>query len=253
METALLSPGMRPTVHVGCSGWVYRHWKEVFYPVGLPQKRWFEHYSSEFDTVEINASFYRLPLATTFEGWRNKAPQGFRYAVKVDRFITHQKKLLDCAEPLEQFIGLTRALGPALGPLLYQLPPSLHRNDERLTTFIEQLPPDLEHVVEFRHASWYDEQVLRLLDRHGIGFVAHDLAGLISPRWASGRSAYVRFHGTGGKYWGRYSDEQMAECAAWLDEQRAAGRSAWAYFNNDIHGHALEDARSLKRALALRR
>lgn len=250
METALLSPDTRPAIHVGCSGWVYRHWKEVFYPAGLPQKRWFEHYASEFDTVEINASFYRLPLASTFEGWRTKAPSGFRYAVKVNRFITHNKKLLDCAEPVDEFIGLVRRLGPALGPLLYQLPPSLHRNDERLASFLERLPPDLEHVVEFRHASWYGEDVLALLDRHGVGFVAHDLAGLISPRWSSGRTAYVRFHGTGGKYWGRYSQEQMQQWAEWLVSQSEAGRSCWAYFNNDIHGHALEDARSLKNALA---
>lgn len=250
METALLSREPRQTVHVGCSGWVYRHWKEIFYPVGLPQKRWFEHYATEFDTVEINASFYRLPLPSTFEGWRTKAPPGFRYAVKVNRFITHNKKLLDCEEPLEQFIALVRPLGRALGPLLYQLPPSLHRNDGRLAAFLERLPSDLEHVVEFRHASWYDEEVLSLLDRHGIGFVAHDLAGLISPNWVSGRTAYVRFHGTGGKYWGRYSPEQMEGWAEWLLRQSEAGRSCWAYFNNDIHGHALEDARTLKIALA---
>lgn len=237
------------TVHVGCSGWVYRHWKDVFYPAGLPQKQWFHHYASEFDTVEINASFYRLPLQTTFEGWQAKAPPDFRYAVKVNRFITHNKKLLDCPDPVEEFIGLARRMGRALGPLLYQLPPSLHRDDERLAAFLQHLPPDLEHVFEFRHSSWYDEEVLALLDRHGAGFVAHDLAGLISPRWASGRTAYVRFHGTAGKYWGRYSEEQMDEWAAWLMEQHSAGRSAWAYFNNDIHGHALEDARTLKRAL----
>ena len=253
METPVLSQEQPAGgVHVGCSGWVYRHWRGAFYPEGLPQKRWFHHYAGEFDTVEINASFYRLPLAKTFDGWREKAPPGFRYAVKVNRFITHNKKLLECAEPLAEFIGLARRLGPALGPLLHQLPPSLHRNDERLAAFLALLQPELEHVVEFRHASWYDPDVLALLDRHGVGFVAHDLAGLISPDWASGRTAYVRFHGTGGKYWGRYSEEQMAGWADWLLAQRAAGRSAWAYFNNDIHGHALEDARTLKAALSLR-
>ncbi|MCW3797314.1 DUF72 domain-containing protein [Sphingomonas sp. BN140010] len=216
----------------------------------MPQKRWFEHYSTEFDTVEINASFYRLPLPATFDGWQAKAPDGFRYAVKVNRFITHSKKLLGVAEPVAEFCALARRLGPTMGPLLHQLPPSLHRNDERLANYLALLPPDMEHVVEFRHASWYDEGVLALLDRYGAGFVAHDLAGLVSPRWASGRTAYVRFHGTGGKYWGRYSAEAMAEWAAWLDEQQGLERSCWAYFNNDIHGHALEDARELKRALA---
>jgi uncharacterized protein YecE (DUF72 family) len=239
-------------IHVGCSGWVYRHWRETYYPPALPQKQWFAHYAAEFDTVEINASFYRLPLLKTFEGWRDKAPAGFRYAVKVNRFITHNKKLLDCREPVTEFAALTRTLGPHLGPLLHQLPPSLHRNDERLASYLAHLPPELEHVVEFRHGSWYDPAILALLDANGVGFVVHDLAGLISPRWASGRTAYVRFHGTGGRYWGRYSDSQMASWAEWLTEQQAASRSAWAYFNNDIYGHALEDARTLKRALATR-
>jgi uncharacterized protein YecE (DUF72 family) len=237
-------------IHVGCSGWVYKHWRGLFYPDGLPQTRWFAHYAAHFDTVEINASFYRLPLAKTFKGWRDKAPPSFRYAIKVNRFITHNKKLLDCARPADEFIALARLLGEHLGPLLYQLPPSLRRDDDRLARFIERLPPDLEHVVEFRHPSWYADEVLALLDRHGIGFVTYDLAGLTSPRWASGRTAYVRFHGTGGKYWGRYSEEQMAEWARWLLDQAAAARSVYAYFNNDIHGHALDDARTLKRALA---
>lgn len=233
-------------IHVGCSGWVYRHWKGSFYPADLPQKRWFERYAATFDTVEINASFYREPLASTFDGWREKAPGGFRYAVKANRFITHNKKLGDCAEPLERFILLARRLQHALAPLLYQLPPSLHRNDERLDCFLALLPRDLEHVVEFRHASWYSEDVLAILDRHGVGFVVHDLVGLVSPRWASGRTAYVRFHGTGGKYRGRYSDEQLRGWAGWLGEQHAAGRTAWAYFNNDIGGDAIEDAAALR-------
>ena len=239
-------------VHIGCSGWVYRHWKGGFYPAELPQKRWFEHYSRDFDTVEINASFYRVPLVSTFEGWREKAPPGFRYAVKANRFMTHMKKLLDCEQPLEEFISLARRLGPTLGPILYQLPPSLHKDLPRLEAFLKRLPGDLEHVVEFRHKSWYEDDVLELLDRRGAGFVTHDLVGLVSPRWASGRTAYVRFHGTGGKYRGRYSDEAMADWADWLVAQRAAGRSAWAYFNNDIGGDAIEDARTLKRLVGER-
>jgi len=241
---------MTDEVHVGCSGWVYKHWRGAFYPQGLPQKRWFERYAEEFDTVEINASFYRLPLASTFHGWREKAPPGFRYAVKVNRFITHMKKLVDCEDAVDQFIELARPLGDTLGPLLYQLPPSLHLDLERLDSFLSRLPPDLEHVVEFRHKSWYDEEVLALLDRHGVGFVTHDLIGLKTPRWASGRTAYVRFHGTKGKYRGRYSDEQMRDWAEWLKAQHSQGRSAWAYFNNDIGGDAIEDARNLNRHLA---
>lgn len=233
-------------IHVGCSGWVYRHWRGIFYPEGLPQKRWFEHYAAQFDTVEINASFYRLPLASTFEGWREKAPPGFRYAVKVNRFITHMKKLIECEEEVDRFITLARPLQDKLGPLLYQLPPSLHKNLDRLDAFLGRLPTDLMHVVEFRHNSWYDDEVLQLLDRHSVGFVAHDLRGLISPRWASGRIAYVRFHGTSGRYHGRYGRDALIDWADWCREQRDRGRSIWCYFNNDIHGHALEDAREFK-------
>ena len=243
MERTSVSPN---GIHVGCSGWVYRHWRGTFYPEGLPQKRWFERYAEEFDTVEINASFYRLPLSSTFEGWREKAPPGFRYAVKVNRFITHMKKLLDCRDEVERFIALARPLGDKLGPLLYQLPPSLHKNLERLDDFLSWLPDDIEQVIEFRHSSWYDEEVLALLDRHGVGFVVHDLKGLKSPRWASGRTAYVRFHGSGGRYSGRYSDEALLEWTDWCLEQSRLGRSVWCYFNNDIHGHAIDDARTLK-------
>jgi len=244
MDDTVVSPA--DGIHVGCSGWVYRHWRGLFYPEDLPQKRWFEHYSAEFDTVEINASFYRVPLPSTFDGWHEKAPDGFRYALKVNRFITHLKKLVGVEEAVREFIGLARKLGPALGPLLYQLPPSLHKDVPRLQAFLDQLPTDIEQVFEFRHASWYDEEVVELLDRHGVGFVAHDLRGLVSPRWATGRAAYVRFHGTGGKYWGRYSDEELLAWTDWIAVQRRNGRSVWCYFNNDIHGHALEDARTLR-------
>jgi uncharacterized protein YecE (DUF72 family) len=254
MQPALVSTAAAGTsIHIGCSGWVYRHWKGGFYPADLPQKRWFGHYAQDFDTVEINASFYRVPLASTFDGWREKAPPGFRYAVKANRFLTHLKKLIDCEAPLAEFIELARRLGPTLGPILYQLPPSLHKDLGRLEAFLERLPDDLEHVVEFRHKSWYDEDALALLDRHGAGFVSHDLKGLVSPRWASGRTAYVRFHGTGGKYRGRYSDEAMEDWADWLVGQRNSGRSAWAYFNNDIGGDAIADARTLSRLVAERR
>ena len=233
-------------IRVGCSGWVYKHWRGDFYPEGLPQRLWFQRYAEEFDTVEINASFYRVPKPETFDGWREKAPPGFRYAVKTNRFITHLKKLKDCDDETDEFVGLARRLGPALGPILHQLPPSLHKDVERLDAFLGRLPKDLEQVVEFRHVSWYDEEVLSLLNSHGVGFVCHDLRGLISPRWASGKTAYVRFHGSGGRYSGRYSDEILLGWADWCLKQSNSGRNVWCYFNNDIHGHAIEDARTLK-------
>jgi hypothetical protein len=150
-------------IRIGCSGWNYRHWREAFYPKGVPVKRWFEHYAATFSTVELNTSFYRLPTPETFEKWRDQAPPGFTYAVKAPRFITHMKKLKECDEPVEEFLGRARKLGPTIGPILYQLPPRWAFNRERLEAFLALLPRDLVHVFEFRETSWLTEDVLALL------------------------------------------------------------------------------------------
>ncbi|HYD36049.1 MAG TPA: DUF72 domain-containing protein [Allosphingosinicella sp.] len=246
---------MTGTVRIGCSGWVYRHWRERFYPAGLPQRLWFAHYSATFATVELNTSFYHLPRPESFAKWRDQAPPDFRYAVKASRFITHMKKLRDCGEPLETFLGRTRLLGPALGPILYQLPPSLPLDLDRLDAFVALLPGDLTHVFEFRHKSWFADEALALLDERGVSFCAHDMRGLISPRRAAGPIAYVRFHGGTGKYVGRYSDETLLGWADWIVAEARAGRDIWCYFNNDIGGHAVDDALTLRAmvAQALRR
>ena len=235
-----------PKIHVGCSGWVYRHWRGLFYPEGLPQKRWFERYSEDFDTVEINNSFYRLPKAETFDAWREQAPPGFRYAVKANRFLTQAKKLKDCEEPIARMMAPFRHLGGALGPILYQLPPRFRLNLERLETFLDLAPKDVTNVFEFRDKSWYAPETLALLDRYGASFCAHDMPGSASPREAVGRIAYIRFHGGEGKYWGRYSDECLLDWADWMVAEARAGRPVWAYFNNDAEAHAVHDALTLK-------
>ena len=233
-------------VRIGCSGWVYKHWRSLFYPEGLPQRLWFDFYSQEFDTVEINNSFYRLPPASTFEKWRDQAPPGFCYAVKANRYLTQAKKLSECEEPLERMMAATRHLGDRLGPMLYQLPPSMGLNLERLESFLKILPADVTSVFEFRDSSWYASEVYDLLDRYGASLCVHDMRGSRSERIAVGPIAYVRFHGGEGKYWGRYSDERLLSWTDWLLQQARSGRSCWCYFNNDIHGHAIEDARTLK-------
>ena len=237
-------------IRIGCSGWTYRHWRGSFYPDKLAQKRWFDHYAATFATVELNTSFYHLPKPETFEKWRDQAPPGFRYAVKAPRFITHMKKLLDCAEPAAEFLDRARKLGPTLGPVLYQLPPRLAFTPERLTPFLALLPRDLRHVFEFRETSWIDPQVLELLDASGIGFCVHDMAGSTTPFWASGPLAYIRLHGGEGKYWGRYPDERLLAAADWMVGEARAGREVWAYFNNDMHAHAIEDALTLRAMVA---
>ena len=236
-------------IHIGCSGWVYKHWRGLFYPEGLPQKRWFEHYADEFDTVEINNSFYRLPRGDTFEKWRKQAPPGFCYAVKANRYLTQAKKLKECEEPLERMMTAVRCLGDRLGPMLYQLPPSMKINLERLETFLRIIPKDVTNVFEFRNKDWYVPETYALLDRYGASFCVHDMPGSASERVAVGPIAYVRFHGGEGKYWGRYSDEGLLSWTDWIVDQASQDRSVWCYFNNDIHGHAIEDAWTLKSML----
>ena len=237
-------------IHIGCSGWNYRHWRGAFYPDKLAVKRWFEFYAATFDTVEINNSFYRLPSVETFAKWRDQAPPGFCYAVKANRFLTQAKKLKDCAEPLERMLVAVRQLGSTLGPILYQLPPRFRINLERLAEFLALLPQDLTHVFEFRETSWLTDEMLALLDANGASFCAHDMPGSATRRWAAGPIAYVRFHGGEGKYWGRYSDERLLSWSDWIVAQSHAGRAVWAYFNNDIHAHAIQDALTLRAMVA---
>ena len=233
-------------IRIGCSGWNYRHWRDRFYPKGLPQRRWFDFYAEHFDTVEINNSFYRLPKAETFEKWRDQAPPGFCYAVKANRFLTQAKKLKDCAEPLQRMMAPFRALGDRLGPILYQLPPRFRINLERLESFLALVPRDVASVFEFRDPSWYVPETFALLDRHGAGLCVHDMAGSATEQIATGRLAYVRFHGTTGKYHGRYSDEKLLSWTDWIVAQAREGRPVWCFFNNDIDAHAIDDAQTLK-------
>jgi len=240
------APPAPAPIRIGCSGWIYRHWRGAFYPERLAVKHWFAHYAEHFDTVEINNSFYRLPKAETFDAWREQAPPGFRYAVKANRYLTQAKKLKECEAPLARMMPPFRHLGETLGPILYQLPPRFRLNLERLETFLGLVPKDVVNVFEFRDKSWYVPETLALLDRHGASFCAHDMPGSASPREAVGPIAYVRFHGGEGKYWGRYSDECLLDWTDWMVAQARSGRPVWAYFNNDAEAHAIHDALTLK-------
>jgi uncharacterized protein YecE (DUF72 family) len=244
MEQQLVSA--TPQVRIGCSGWQYKHWRDIFYPKGLAQSRWFAFYAEHFDTVEINSSFYRLPKPETFDKWRKQAPDGFCYAVKANRFITQAKKLLDCEEPLERMMSAMRHLGDRLGPILYQLPPSFGINLERLESFLSILPKDVTNVFEFRNKSWYVPETYALLERYGASLCLHDMPGSATERVAVGPVSYVRFHGGEGKYWGRYSDEGLLSWADWIVEVARRCGSSWCYFNNDMFGHALDDAQTLR-------
>jgi uncharacterized protein YecE (DUF72 family) len=253
MQSSTVSKQRPAEIRVGCSGWNYRHWRGIFYPKGLPARCWFAFYAEHFDTVEINNSFYRLPAPETFDKWRRQAPEGFCYAVKANRFITQAKKLLDPDEPLDRMMKAVRHLGDRTGPILYQLPPSLKFNPERLEQFLEALPRDATSVFEFRDRSWYADETYDLLERHGASLCVHDMEGSALEPIAIGPIAYVRFHGGTGKYWGRYPDQLLQRFADWMLGQARDGRPVWAYFNNDIHADAIHDAQALKSMLGQRR
>jgi uncharacterized protein YecE (DUF72 family) len=245
-ERAMASSG---SARIGCSGWEYKHWAGDFYPADVPRTRWFQHYASVFDTVEINNTFYRLPEERTFAVWAERAPARFLYAVKASRFLTHMKKLKDPEEPLDRLFTRMGPLGRHLGPVLYQLPPGLRRDDGRLEHFLQALPRGVRHVVEFRDPSWYAEDVLQLLDRFRVALCLHDMRGSASVRERIGPFVYVRFHGATGNYGGGYSDERLEGWAGWLQAQRAQGHDVFAYFNNDVGGHAPRNALTLRRLM----
>jgi uncharacterized protein YecE (DUF72 family) len=235
-------------LRIGCSGWQYRHWRGDFYPSTLSTSRWLEHYVSTFDTVELNNSFYRLPDRETFERWRERTPDRFLFAVKASRFLTHLKKLKDPQEPLARFFEHAAGLGPRLGPVLYQLPPRWMLDLDRLRAFAAALPCGFRQAIEFRDPSWYAPESLAVLEQAGVSLCLHDMAGSESPRVRIGPFVYVRFHGTT-RYGGAYGDDQLDDWAGWIRGELAAGRDVFAYFNNDIGGHAPRDAVRLRARL----
>jgi len=234
---------------IGTSGWYYQHWLKRFYPADLPKTRWFEHYAQHFDTVEINNTFYHLPKLQTIQNWHRRAPDNFLYAVKANRYITHIKKLKDTADELQRFFDAIDLLKENLGPILYQLPPSLHKDLELLQSFLRMLPKHLPAVFEFRHKSWYDTDTAQLLEKHNAAFCIHDMPGKKSPRTVTSDIIYVRFHGSTGRYSGSYSDAELAEWADWLKAHSPHTRTIYAYFNNDVGGHAIHNATQLKNLL----
>jgi uncharacterized protein YecE (DUF72 family) len=236
---------MSPHPRIGCSGWQYKHWKGVFYPAGGQTASWFEQYSQVFDTVEINNSFYRLPEPETFARWRDRAPADFIYAVKASRFLTHMKKLKDPEEPLDRLFSRLQELGPTLGPVLYQLPTGWKLDRNRLEHFLQVLPGGASHVIEFRDPSWYRDDVFSLLERHRVSLCLHDMHGSATGRVRVGRIVYVRLHGASGKYHGGYGPERLRRWADWLVAQLAE-TPVFAYFNNDVGGHAPHDAIALR-------
>ena len=240
-------------IRIGCSGWNYQHWRNgVFYPPRCPPRLWLEFYARHFDTVEVNATFYRLPRETAVANWVHESPQEFVFAVKMSRYVTHIKRLRDLPPSLELFYSRIRPLvgSPKFGPVLWQLPGTFRRDDERLRQALEQLPPG-RHCFEFRHESWFAEEVYELLRSHGVALVIGDTptrpfqAHELTADWT-----FIRFHhGTRGRN-SNYSERELEEWAVRI-EGWAARADVYAYFNNDWNGYAVRNGLCLKRRLGV--
>jgi len=237
---------------VGTSGWSYDHWQDVLYPPGASAARRLGIYTTEFDTVELNASFYRWPRTTTFASWRRRLPAGFRMSVKAPRGLSHARRLRDPDVWAERISACWHELYDRRGVLLLQLPPDLERDDELLSYFLGRLPWWVPVAVELRHHTWHDEAVFELLERQRASYCVMSGAGLPCVLRATSTFVYVRLHGPDHEhlYGGAYSDDDLAWWADRVREWEVGGREVYAYFNNDGGGNAVRNARTLRALLA---
>lgn len=233
-------------IKVGTSGWMYDHWKGPFYPEDIASDAMLSFYAQTFDTVEVNNTFYQLPSEGKVRGWKEDSPEGFLFVIKANRYITHMKNLLEPEEPVNTLMERIEILDQKLGPILFQLPPHWNVNAERLANFLKVLPQDLRYVFEFRDESWYVDEVYRLLEEAGAAFCIHDHHDAPSPEEVTADFVYLRFHGPRGDYGGKYREEDLRGWAEKIAAWHEADRDVYAYFNNDMRGYAVENARELR-------
>lgn len=245
----------RGTIRVGTSGWSYDHWRGVFYPDHLPAEGRLAHYATRFDTVEVNSTFYGLPKEETVLHWRESVPDGFVFAVKGSRYVTHIRRLRDVGDDVETLMWRLRPLGETLGPMLWQLPPSMKKDVRLLDSFLSILRASssrdgrpIRHAIEFRDDSWLDDEVFATLSAHDAAIVNTSGEQLRTDFTPTASFVYVRFHGTR-RYHGTYERPQLAPWERFLSQQAAQGRDCYAYFNNDAEGHAPGDAHTLLQML----
>jgi uncharacterized protein YecE (DUF72 family) len=238
-------------IRIGTSGYSYKHWRGRYYPEKLKPAEWLRYYAQEFDTVELNNTFYQLPKEEAFDNWRKTTPADFLFAMKGSRFITHMIKLKDPARGLTNLMPRAERLRSKLGPILWQLPPGWNVNAERLETFLSLLPRRHRYAFELRNRTWMTEEIYDILRRHKAAFCIYELAGYQSPLEITADWTYVRLHGpTAFKYRGSYSGAQLA---AWADQIRAWRRklkAIYVYFDNDDSAYAVRNALMLRQLVA---
>ena len=238
---------MPGSVLIGCSGWQYRDWRGAVYPPDVPLRSWLHWYAQHLPTVELNASFYRLPRPESVAAWHDQVPDGFVFAVKLGAFGTHRKKLIDPDRWLKNHLEHFEPLGDRQGPTLVQLPPRWKRNDSRLDEFLAAAPRSMRWAVELRDPTWVHDEVFEVLQRHGAALCIHDLLA-DHPRVMTTDWTYVRFHGPDAlhaPYRGAYSGSALRAWGKWIDEISASGGDVYAYFNNDVEAQAFTDCRRL--------
>ena len=240
--------GEAPKVNIGCSGWFYWHWRGEFYPVEMPTKDWFHYYARQFKTVELNAPFYSWPTMATVQSWRRQARRRtFVYTIKVCELITHVKRFQGTKQLIADFSFIADMLGPLMGCFLFQLPPSFHYTPARLKAIIGQLDQSHRNVVEFRHASWWNQTVFSAFQDTGTIFCSCSGPRLPDELIKTSEEIYVRFHGTHQWYRHNYS---MEDLTVWTNRICESGaKRVWAYFNNDRNGYAIKNAIALRRLL----
>jgi uncharacterized protein YecE (DUF72 family) len=239
--------------HIGTSGWHYKHWKEGYYPPKLKPADWLNYYAGEFNTAEINASFYRMPTISTVENWAATVRDDFRFCPKISRYLTHMKKLRDPEEPLERFFGVFDHIKDKLGPILMQIPKMVHFKRDVAEHFFKVLKNsygDHQFALEIRHESWVEKESLKLMKDYEIAFVISQSAGEWPyEEYLTAKHVYVRFHGPAQLYASSYSGEMLKEYAVKFKKWMKKGHQLWIYFNNDIHIHAIHNARTLKKLM----
>lgn len=240
-------------IHIGTSGWSYKHWKSIFYPKDVEAADYLAFYAKHFHVAEINNSFYRLPQQGTVEKWVNSVPKDFIFCPKMSRYLSHLKKLHDPEEPLERFFKIFEPFQKHLGPVLVQLPANASFHEDLVAPFYEILQRDYSEyrfALEVRHPSWFSEASIRLMKKYEITLVFAQSDRYPYHEEATAKDIYVRFHGPHSLYSSSYSDEILENYAAkfidWIDK----GHQVWAFFNNDVGGHALNNARTLGKMIA---
>jgi len=245
-----MGDGGHGSIHIGTSGWVYPHWKGIFYPADCPQRSWLEYYARHFDTTEINASFYRLPTRAAVEKWQRMAGANSRFCPKISRYITHAKKLNDPEQGVPRFFDVFDILGRQAGPVLIQLPAVLSFHEQKVRHFMQYLYSHYRRFrfsIEARRPDWTSSEAIALLKEYHLGWViAESGARFASAELVIARHIYLRFHGPDGSYATSHSNKMLAACAAKCLQWRQVGHAVWVYFNNDLGGHAIHNAMTLK-------